>query len=110
MLPPALTEEVWAALTDEERDEMMAHLEALEGGESLRDFITRMNPAEPPPRHLDPIIEQLELARWLPRKVCISLPPGHAKTTLFQAAFAWWLSRYPADTNGYFSFNAAIAF
>lgn len=105
-----LTDEEWEALSESERDELLDHLEALEGGEGLRDFIRRMNPAEPAPRHLAPIIEQLELARWMPRKVCISLPPGHAKTTLFQNAFAWWLSRYPADTCGYFSFNAGIAF
>jgi phage terminase large subunit-like protein len=107
---PGLTPELWAALSEDEQGELAEHLEAIEGGESLRDFIARMNPAEPPPRHLDPIIEQLELARWVPRKVCVSLPPGHAKTTLFQGAFAWWLSKYPADTNGYFSFNAGIAF
>jgi phage terminase large subunit-like protein len=106
---PALTPELWAALTEAEQDELAEHLEALEGGESLRDFIARMNPAEPAPRHLDPIIEQLELARWLPRKVCVSLPPGHAKTTLLLNTFAWWLSKYPADTCGYYSYNAQAA-
>lgn len=106
---PQLTEEAWAALSPVEQDELVGALEAVEGGETLREFITRLNPSQPPPRHLDPIIEQLELARWSPRKVCISLPPGHAKTTLLLNAIAWWLSMYSADTCGYFSYNAGIA-
>lgn len=76
-------------------------------GESLHDFICRISPHHPPPRHLRPVIAQLEAARRPDRKirVCFSMPPRHAKTTLIQHAIPWWLSRYPQETCAYASYS-----
>jgi predicted phage terminase large subunit-like protein len=106
---PDLTPEEWATLSESEQNELLTCLEGMSGGESLRDFIARMSPHHPAPRHLYPIIAELERAQLEPVRVLISLPPGHAKTTLFVNAIAWWLSRHPSDPNGYFSYNSQQA-
>ncbi len=81
-------------------------LEAIEDDrESLSDFITRMAPDHPPPRHLSPLIALLERARHEPVRAVVAMPPGHIKTTTLQNAFAWWLSDSPADTHAYVSYN-----
>jgi len=111
MIPGGLTPEAWAALSPPEQDELSDHVEALYGGESFRDFMIRMAPHHPPPPHLDQLIDVVEEARVVPDlKVCVSMPPGHVKTTLFLNAFAWWLTKFPADTCAYNSFNAAAAY
>ena len=73
----------------------------------LPEFILRSRRTTPPPRHFEPIIREIEEARrgGDPKRVLISMPPRHGKTTLFQHAFAWWLSQAPADTCAYFSYN-----
>jgi len=98
-----------AGLTEAEEIELLELLEAEDRAPSLDAFIRRISPHHPPPRHLAPVIEALERARSAPQQVCISMPPGHAKTTLVAHAIAWWLSMYPADTNGYVSYNATQA-
>jgi predicted phage terminase large subunit-like protein len=110
MTLPELTDEELAALTPEEQAEYHEDYEAAAGGESLRDFVTRMSPHHPPPRHFDPVIEELETCRAKRRRICISMPPRHGKTTLLVNAFAWWLSKNPADTNAYYSYNAPQAY
>lgn len=106
---PTLTEAEWAALSPDEQEELADLAEEIAGGESLREFICRLSPHHPPPRHFDPIIELIEAARVNPQKVCISLPPGHGKTTLIMHALAWWMTKNPADGNGYFSYNASLS-
>lgn len=80
----------------------------LSGTESLRDFIIRIEPRHVPPRHLDPVIKALEGARRRPVRMCISMPPGHAKSLTLQRGVAWWLQNTPADTCGYFGYNDDI--
>jgi predicted phage terminase large subunit-like protein len=111
MLPTGLTETEWLALSEDERELLASDLEDIAGGESLRDFMIRMTPHHIPPQHLDPLIEAVEQARAQQlTKVAISMPPGHGKTTMFQNAFAWWLSKFPGDTCAYNSFAAAQAY
>jgi len=111
MNPASLTDEEWSALSPAEQDEWHAYQEDIAGGESLRDFMVRMAPHHPPPAHLDPLLDLVEEARVTRlMKVGISLPPGHGKTTLFLNAFAWWLTKFPADTCAYNSYNTAQAF
>ena len=102
-----LTPDEWAALTPEEQDELLEHLEALAGGEGLQDFMTRMAPHHPPPGHLKQLIDAMEEARVTRNLIiAVSMPPGHAKSYLFVHAIAWWLSKFPADTCAYNSYNA----
>jgi predicted phage terminase large subunit-like protein len=92
------------ALTPEE-EELETLLLADDAAPPLADFIRRISPHRPPPPHLAPVIAALERARYSPQQVLISMPPGHAKTTLVCHAIAWWLSMYPADTCSYSSYN-----
>lgn len=109
--PATVPPETWEHLAHEERLDVAKNHEAIYGGESLHDFMLRMAPHHPPPEHLLPLIDIIEEARVNRlMKVAISLPPGHAKTTLFLNAFAWWLTKFPADTCAYNSFNAGAAF
>jgi len=109
MSPATLTDEQWDALTEDERDEYLELQEDLVGGESLADFIRRLSPHHPPPRHFEPLIAELERCRIQRRKVLLSMPPRHGKTTLLLHAFAWWLAKNSGDTCGYFSYNAPQA-
>src|SRR5579872_3642086 len=102
----ALSDEAWERLTPEEQDEYLTTAEEIEGVETLVDFMGRTSPHLPPPPHLKPIIDLLERAKHERIQVCISMPPRHGKTWLIQHAIAWWLARNPADTHGYYSYNA----
>lgn len=96
-------------LEGEELAELLDLLERAVGGESLYDFICRVCPNEPPPRHLLPLLRAVEWARLLPLRLCISMPPGHAKTTTLLRAIIWWLQRSPADTCAYVSHSDRFA-
>lgn len=99
--------EVLAAMTDEERDDFCAHMGRLVGGERLRDFVARVAPHEPIPRHLDPIVDLLEYARLKPIRAVIDYGPGHAKTTMLMRGIAHWLSpdQSPGDLCVYVSYS-----
>lgn len=107
MLPPLLSNAELAALPADLRADYLETFTDLCAGETLDAFIRRVSPHRPPPPHFKSLVEQLELARVdsEPRRVCVSMPPRHGKTTLLQHAFAWWLSRAPGDTCAYFSYN-----
>lgn len=67
------------ALTRDEERELAALLERMVGGESFADFVSRIAPSEPLPDHMRPIADVLDAARRRPMRVCLSVPPGHAK-------------------------------
>src|SRR6267142_5276194 len=92
-----------------EDDEYLSLLEARDGGEGLLDFIGRVSPHLPPPRHMIPIAAEFERARRERVRVCFSMPPGSAKTTLIQHAVAWWLSETPADACSYSTYADKLA-
>lgn len=91
-------------LSPEERREWLELLERKVGGEGFDPFIRRVAPHEPPPRHLAPIVAALERARAIGhQRVCLSMPPRHAKSTTIRRAIAWWLTHRPADSCAYVS-------
>jgi predicted phage terminase large subunit-like protein len=75
------------------------------GRESLRHFIGGIAPHQLPPPHLDPLIDLVERARWERIRVCLSMPPRHAKTITILRAIAWWLMLTPSDTCAYTSYS-----
>lgn len=85
--------------------ELLSACAPLIEGEGFEPFIRRVSPHLPPPRHIRPIIDVLESCRFRRREVCISLPPRHVKTTTMVHGLGWWASRFPADTNAYFSYS-----
>lgn len=102
-------------LTEAERAEYAELLEQTYGGEGLADYIRRTRPAEPPPRHLLPLIDAFERARLAGLegrqgvRICVSMPPRAGKSTTVRSAIAWWLLQRPADLCMYVSYNADIA-
>ncbi len=77
----------------------------LYGGESLDDFIRRVRPDKPPPRHVMPLIRKLEEGRHRPLRLVVEMPPRHVKTTTIHHAMAWWMNQFPGDLNGYFTYS-----
>lgn len=88
-------------LSPEEQERFASNLDMLIGGENLTEFITRVDPDEPPPRHLMPVIDVLEQARLRPIRMAIDMGPGHAKTKTLLRGIAWWLGKSPADLCAY---------
>lgn len=99
-----------ARLAPDEQAELMALAENRLGGESLDAFIRRTRPLEPPPRHLQILIEAFERARMGAVRVCVSMPPRSGKSTTIRSAIAWWLSHSPADLCAYVTYNSDIAY
>lgn len=100
-----------SALTEAEQQDLAELLADQTEAEGLADFIRRVTPHHPPPRHLFPIIEQFERARLraadggTPIRVCISMPPRHAKSETIFSGLAWWMRYVPADTHAYLSYS-----
>lgn len=104
-----------AALSRAELERLYEHISRLRGRESLADFIRRVSPNHPPPPHVMPLIEAVESARWKtlwggkPLRLCVHMPPRHAKTVTLLHGLAWWVQNWPVDMNGYVSYNNTIA-
>lgn len=96
-------------LGPEEQVELREHMERLVGGESLYDQICRLYPDEHPPRHVMPIIDVMEQARVTPIRVCLSVGPGHAKTTTLLRSIVWWMSKSPKDQSAYVTYSQGQA-
>lgn len=88
-------------LTEDEQAELEALLDAQVGGESLDEFVERVIPTEPLPDHARILTDLLEQARLRPIRICVSWPPGHAKSTILLRAIAHHLSITPADVCAY---------
>ncbi len=106
--PASRTPEPGPSLEEIER-ELATMLTTLGGRESLPDFIRRISPHHPPPAHLKPLIDAIERARQKRVRICVSMPPRHAKTTTVLHGLAWWLASAPADTCGFFSYSDDLA-
>ena len=89
----------------EEVERLTRLLKGERAGGGLEDFIKRIAPTQHPPKHLRPLIDAIERARFTPARICISLPPGHAKTLTLLRGIVWWLTCTPRDTCGYFAYN-----
>src|SRR6266545_4292903 len=98
---PALAE------IDHELETMLATLAG--GGERLADFIRRLSPHRPPPRHVEPLIAVIERARQERVRVCVSMPPRHGKSLTVLHGIAWWLRSALSDTCAYFSYADDLA-
>src|SRR3954468_218625 len=105
-MPAAAQTADLGGLTPAEAEELLAIERELGGGaEGLQAYIERTAPEHAPaPRHLFPLIEVLERARRERVKVCISMPPGHAKTLTVLRGLVWWVSATPSDICAYLSY------
>lgn len=94
-----------ALLSEDDQRALAAGLDALIGGETLKEFICRIAPDQPPPAHVQPIIDVLEQARLRPIRVVIDYGPGHAKTQTLCRGIAHWLTKSPADLCAYVTYS-----
>jgi len=69
------------------------------------DFIRRVSPHLPPPRHIQPLLDLFERGEREQVFACVSLPPGHAKTLTVLNGIAWWMQYHGGDTNAYLTYN-----
>lgn len=96
-------------LSPNEQVQLLEGLESLVGGERAEEFIARVWPDEPAPRHVLPVIDVVEQARVSPIRVCIDMGPGHAKTTTLLRLLIWWLLRSPKDQCAYVTYSSGQA-
>lgn len=61
------------------------------------------------PWHLAQLVGVLEDAAQNPRRVLVSMPPRHGKSTTVLAALAWATARWPERLNGYASYAQRFA-
>lgn len=92
-------------------DERRLHelAEAQYGGESLRDYILRVSPHHPPPRHISPLLELWDRTRYERVFACVSLPPQHIKTITGLHGLTWRMARDPALVHGFATFGDGYA-
>ena len=98
---------VAASPTWNDRDdaELQALLEDEIEGESLEQYILRVSPSHPPPRHIRPVMRLYERARHERVLACVELPPRHAKTTTGLHGLGWLVNRDPTLTNAFATFG-----
>ncbi len=100
----ALAERILAGEVELDERQRCA-VESLLFGEDLRSFMGRVSPHLEQQAHLQPVVDAIESCVRSPQRICISMPPRHGKTVTLQHGIAWWLSRFPRDLCGYYSFN-----
>lgn len=96
-------------LTAAEEAELAALVARQDMVEPLADFIARMTPRYPPPRHVQPLRDVFERARRGPVHALVSMPPRHVKTETIKPALAWFLADAPSSRNAYITYGAEIA-
>lgn len=97
-------------LTPQQLAELHALLAHERDAEGLERFIVRVAPHQPPPKHIRAFVAELERAREGPIRLCVSMPPGHAKSITLFRAFCWWMQEVaPADMNAYATYNEKFA-
>lgn len=74
------------------------------------EFIGRIAPHHPSPKHVRPILDLFERGEHEQVRACISLPPGHAKTLTILRCLAWWMQYHGGDNNAYLTYSADKAF
>lgn len=73
------------------------------------EFVKRHFPNELPRPHHELILRAIHRASMGPVRMCISMPPGSAKTTTICRGLAWWMRRYQQDTHAYVTYGSALS-
>jgi predicted phage terminase large subunit-like protein len=90
--------------------ELWQTLEALDGADSLLDWIPRMSPTFESPRHLNRLAEVLVRSQYEPVYCWISVPPRHSKTETLLHYVPWRLHRDPRSEIAYCTYEANLAY
>ena len=92
-------------MSPSDREHVLRFLRDIIAPERPADFIRRVSPHHPPPRHIRPILELFERGETEQVRACVSMPPGHAKTLTVLHGLAWWMQYHGGDTNAYLTYN-----
>jgi hypothetical protein len=97
-------------LSPEDLAYALSMIRAAEAPERPEDFIRRVAPQHPPPKHVRPILDLFERGESEQVRAAVSIPPGHAKTLTILRCLAWWMQYHGGDINAYLTYNADKAF
>lgn len=95
--------------SDEDERRLAELLEAQLGGESLREYICRVSPRQPPARHMEPLLELWERTRHERVFAVVAMPPQHGKTTTGLHGLTWRMQRDQTLLHGFATFGAKYA-
>lgn len=70
----------------------------------LAEFIPRISPRFTSPRHLQPLLEKLDLIPAEPQRLIVSVPPRHSKSETLLHFMALYLSQHPDRRVAYASY------
>lgn len=85
-------------------------LEALQGTDSLLDWVHELSPTYARPEHLRPLCEALTKMRHEPVYSWCSVPPRHGKTETILHSIVWRLLQDPTAQIGYCTYEANLAY
>lgn len=92
------------------KDQLLRQALAVRGARatSLPAFLTRAaGAAYVQAPHLEHLASVLQGAEERPLRVCVSIPPGHGKSTLAASLLAWLTARWPSRVSAYASYSEA---
>lgn len=95
--------------TESDEQRLLALLRYEANVPPLSEFIVKVSPHLPPPRHLGPLIDAWERTRRGAVYAVVELPPRHAKTTTCCHGFAWRLSVDPALQHAFCTYADALS-
>lgn len=93
-------------MSPDEREYVLRLLRANVAPERPAEFIRRVAPHHPPPRHVQPILDLFARGEHEEVRACISIPPGHAKTLTILRCLVWWMQYHGGDINAYLTYNS----
>jgi hypothetical protein len=93
-------------LSPDDREYALQIIRESEAPEKPADFIRRVCPRHPPPRHIQPILDLFERGQHEQIRAGLTLPPGHAKTLTILRCLAWWMQYHGGDINAYLTYSA----
>ena len=76
--------------------------------EGLQGFILRMSPQLKACRHLDPLLKALEYSPKKEKRILVSYPPRHGKTTTISHAFGHYMTKDPTKTHAYVTYSGDL--
>src|SRR5574342_285766 len=86
-------------------------LQRVRAGGGLNEFIPHVTPGYTPPRHLAPLVDELERAVNGQRvRVVCHAPPRHGKTESVLHCIGWGLRRKPRLVFGYATYGADLSY
>ncbi len=72
-------------------------------------YVCQHFPDELPKPHHKFLLDLVQRCTMKPTFACVSIPPGHSKSTTLMRALAWWIANYPKDTHAYITYGQDLS-